>query len=239
LIQSVAETFSYNVLEIHEMLAMSPAFDVVGLALSIKKQCVVLRDGNQQLLVVLSDPFDINILPWLSAKIESPFSCALTLRGELLAYLSKQEESVRAVDQIIVEESKEITLPQNSAPILSFSSVSADSSPAVKLVNSTLYDALKAGASDVHIESSSHGLTVRYRIDGVLGLVTNASGSEISEQVISRIKVLAELDIAERRVPQDGSFRVRIEERDIDLRVSVMPSIHGEDAVIRILDKRK
>jgi general secretion pathway protein E len=134
------------------MLAMSPAFDVVGLALSIKKQCVVLRDGNQQLLVVLSDPFDINILPWLSAKIESPFSCALTLRGELLAYLSKQEESVRAVDQIIVEESKEITLPQNSAPILSFSSVSADSSPAVKLVNSTLYDALKAGASDVHIE---------------------------------------------------------------------------------------
>lgn len=239
LIQSVAATFSCKVLETHEMLAMSPAFDVVGLALSIKKQCVVLRDGNQELLVVLSDPFDVNILPWLSTKIGSPFSCALTLTGDLLAYLSKQEESVRAVDQIIAEESKETTLPQNSAPILSFSSVSADSSPAVKLVNSTLYDALKAGASDVHIESSSLGLTVRYRIDGVLDLVTNASGSDISEQVISRIKVLAELDIAERRVPQDGSFRVRIDERDIDLRVSVMPSIHGEDAVIRILDKRK
>jgi general secretion pathway protein E len=125
-----------------------------------------------------------------------------------------------------------------TAAILSFASVSEAASPAVKLVNSTLYDALKAGASDIHLESTAGGLAVKYRIDGVLDRGTAINGTETAEQVISRLKVLAELDIAERRVPQDGSFRVEAAGREIDLRVSIMPSIHGEDAVIRILDKR-
>jgi general secretion pathway protein E len=122
--------------------------------------------------------------------------------------------------------------------VLSFASVSEAASPAVKLVNSTLYDALKAGASDIHLESTTGGLAVKYRIDGVLDHATSVNGIEVAEQVISRLKVLAELDISERRVPQDGSFRVEAAGREIDLRVSIMPSIHGEDAVIRILDKR-
>src|SRR5579859_1575944 len=125
-----------------------------------------------------------------------------------------------------------------TAAVLSFASVSEAASPAVKLVNSTLYDALKAGASDIHMESTAGGLAVKYRIDGVLDRGTSVNGTETAEQVISRLKVLAELDIAERRVPQDGSFRVEAAGREIDLRVSIMPSIHGEDAVIRILDKR-
>ena len=122
--------------------------------------------------------------------------------------------------------------------MLSFASVSEAASPAVKLVNSTLYDALKAGASDIHFESTAVGMTIKYRVDGVLDHATSTTGVEAAEQSISRLKVLAELDIAERRVPQDGSFRVEAGGREIDLRVSIMPSIHGEDAVIRILDKR-
>jgi general secretion pathway protein E len=122
--------------------------------------------------------------------------------------------------------------------VLSFASVSEAASPAVKLVNSTLYDALKAGASDIHLESTATGLAVKYRVDGVLDHATSVGGIELAEHIISRLKVLAELDIAERRVPQDGSFRVESGGREIDLRVSIMPSIHGEDAVIRILDKR-
>ena len=97
---------------------------------------------------------------------------------------------------------------------------------------------MKAGASDIHLESTATGLAVKYRIDGVIDPATSAGGTEVAQQIISRLKVLAELDIAERRVPQDGSFRVQVAGRDIDLRVSIMPSIHGEDAVIRILDKR-
>jgi len=121
---------------------------------------------------------------------------------------------------------------------LSLASVSEAQSPTVKLVNSTLYDALRAGASDVHLESTPTGLAVKYRIDGTLDAITEVSGVALAEQAISRLKVLAELDIAERRVPQDGSFRVGLQGREVDLRVSIIPGIHGEDAVIRILDKR-
>jgi general secretion pathway protein E len=105
-------------------------------------------------------------------------------------------------------------------------------------VNSTLYDALKAHASDIHLETTDAGLAIKYRIDGVLTTVSRAAGAELAEQVISRVKVMAELDIAERRVPQDGRFKVGIQGRQIDFRVSIMPSILGEDAVLRILDKQ-
>jgi general secretion pathway protein E len=121
---------------------------------------------------------------------------------------------------------------------LSLASISADSSPVVKLVHSTVYDALKAGASDIHLETGPGGLAVRYRVDGVLVHVVTLGGAALCEQVISRVKVMSELDIAERRVPQDGRFRLALRGRPIDFRVSVIPSVHGEDAVLRILDKQ-
>jgi general secretion pathway protein E len=122
---------------------------------------------------------------------------------------------------------------------LSLRSIGEDTSPVVRLVNSTLYDALKAGASDIHLESSGLGLVIKYRLDGVLATAGGMEGAAAAEQVISRIKVLSQLDIAERRTPQDGRFKVRANGRDIDIRVSIMPSIHGEDAVLRILDKER
>jgi general secretion pathway protein E len=125
-----------------------------------------------------------------------------------------------------------------SAAVLSLVTLNESGSPAVKLVNSLLYDALKVGASDIHIESTPTGFAVKFRIDGVLDHALQVSGVETAEHVVSRLKVLAELDISERRVPQDGSFVVQAGARDIDLRLSIMPSIHGEDAVIRVLDKR-
>jgi general secretion pathway protein E len=108
----------------------------------------------------------------------------------------------------------------------------------VRLVHSTVYDALRAGASDIHLESIATGLVVRYRLDGVLVSVTTVRGAELAEQIISRIKVMSELDISERRVPQDGRFKIAINGRAIDFRVSIIPSIFGEDAVLRILDKQ-
>ena len=121
---------------------------------------------------------------------------------------------------------------------MSLRAISEYSSPVVKLVNSTLYDALKAGASDIHLEIGSSGLTIKNRIDGVLTTIGVVQGVETAEQAISRIKILAELDIAERRIPQDGRFKVTVKGREVDFRVSIMPSIFGEDAVLRILDKQ-
>src|SRR5260221_12126625 len=132
---------------------------------------------------------------------------------------------------------------KDKAQDLSFETISETDSPVVRLVASTLYDAIKAGASDVHLESTGNGLTIKYRVDGVLTPAETVPGAEVAEQVISRIKGMSDLDIADRRVPQDGRFKARHKHggeagREIDFRVSVMPSVFGEDAVLRILDRR-
>lgn len=121
---------------------------------------------------------------------------------------------------------------------LSLEQLDLTTSPVIKLVNATLHDALKLGASDVHVETTPQGLKLKFRIDGVLRVMSEVRDPVRAEQVLSRIKVMAELDISERRVPQDGRLQVQHHGRAIDVRVSVMPSVHGEDAVLRILDRQ-
>jgi general secretion pathway protein E len=241
IVQALAQPFGLTVMETAEMLSQSPAFDLLPLAHALARHCALLRGAGGELTGVIADPFDLDLQTWLATQARTsaaaPLHTRLALQSDIQAYLSKQEESARAVDTL-VPGAGEGRRDGKTAAVLSFASVSEAASPAVKLVNSTLYDALKAGASDIHLESTAGGLAVKYRIDGVLDHATSVGGVETAEQVISRLKVLAELDIAERRVPQDGSFRVEAGGREIDLRVSIMPSIHGEDAVIRILDKR-
>lgn len=237
LVQAIAVPFGLTVLETTEMLDLSPAFDLLPLSKAMQHHCVLLRSIEGKLIGVISDPFDLDLQTWLETQAKDPLDIRLALQSDIQAYLSKLEESARAVDNLVHTDT-EGRREGKTTSILSFASVSEAASPAVKLVNSTLYDALKAGASDIHLESTAVGLAVKYRVDGVLDHATSVNGVETAEQVISRLKVLAELDIAERRIPQDGSFRVESGGREIDLRVSIMPSIHGEDAVIRILDKR-
>ncbi len=239
-LRAVAAKFFCRVIETAEMLDLKPAFNLLPLARAQQRGCVILRDvheGIERALAVISDPFDADLQVWLESVANTKLEYRLALISDIQAYLSRQEESIRAIDSMISDGS----LGQaegKTLESLTYASVSDAASPAVKLVNSTLYDALKQGVSDIHLESTPTGMVSKYRIDGVLDLVATISGSALAEQVISRIKVLAELDIAERRVPQDGSFRVEAMGREIDLRVSIMPSIHGEDAVIRILDKQ-
>jgi general secretion pathway protein E len=241
IVRSLAEPFGLTVMETAEMLGQVPAFDLLPLAQAMSRHCVLLRDAGGLLTGVIADPFDLDLQTWLAAHARAtagaPLHTRLALQSDIQAYLSKQEESARAVDTL-VGGPLDSRRDGRTAAVLSFASVSEAASPAVKLVNSTLYDALKAGASDIHLESTATGLSVKYRVDGVLDHATSVGGIELAEHIISRLKVLAELDIAERRIPQDGSFRVESGGREIDLRVSIMPSIHGEDAVIRILDKR-
>lgn len=241
LVAALAEPFGLTVMETAEMLSQEPAFDLLPLAQAMSRHCVLLRGPGGQVTGVIADPFDLDQQTWLSSQAgatpRAPLHLRLALQSDIQAYLSRQEASARAVDTLATSNG-EVRRDGKTAAVLSFASVSEAGSPAVKLVNSTLYDALKAGASDIHLESTASGLAVKYRVDGVLDHATTVGGIELAEHIISRLKVLAELDIAERRIPQDGSFRVEAGGREIDLRVSIMPSIHGEDAVIRILDKR-
>ncbi len=240
-VRALAQPFGLAVLETADMLSFEPAFDLLPLSQAMARHCVLLRSHDGAAVGVIADPFDLDLQTWLATQARcsasAPLQLRLALQADIQAYLSKQEESARAVDSL-VSGGEGQRRDGKTAAVLSFASVSEGASPAVRLVNSTLYDALKAGASDIHLESTAGGLAVKYRVDGVLDHATAVNGIDVAEQIISRLKVLAELDIAERRVPQDGSFRVESMGREIDLRVSIMPSIHGEDAVIRILDKR-
>ena len=241
LIGALALRMNLPVLETGDMQRLQPALDRLPLAKALERGAVLLRDpasSDKTLIAVTPDAFNLSLRTWLEAQARGPVRIALALAADIQAYLTKLEASARAVNSFLrpVEES---AAGRGTIEEISFSSATQEASSAVKIVNSTLYDALKSASSDIHLESSEDGLTVRYRIDGILDEAARINGRELGEQVISRLKVLAELDIAEHRVPQDGSFRIRSGGRDIDLRVSVMPSVHGEDAVVRILDKQR
>ncbi len=239
-LRALADRFGLRVLETADMDSSEPAFDRLPLARAIARGAMLLRDpADAKLVAVTPDVFDLDLRTWLESHAGAgAFELVLALPADIAAYLSRQEAGARAV-QTVLRDAAASQAIRGTTEELSFTSVTQDAAAAVKLVNSTLYDALKSGASDVHLESTADGLMVRYRVDGMLDDVAAIRGTELGEQIISRLKVLAELDIAERRVPQDGSFRVATSGREIDLRVSVMPSVHGEDAVVRILDKQR
>jgi general secretion pathway protein E len=236
-VQALGRKLRYPVLDMDGLYALAPAFDVLPFAVALQRECLALRDAQGRLQLVTGDPFDTRLCAWAEQRIAEDFSWCLAHRADVAAYLARYEETLRAMDSMPALNDQEAG---DTAGIeqLSFKSISEDTSPVVKLVHSTVYDALRAGASDIHLETGPAGLTIKYRIDGVLRAVSSVGGIDLAEQVISRIKVMSELDIAERRVPQDGRFKVAANGKEVDFRVSIMPCIFGEDAVLRILDKQ-
>jgi general secretion pathway protein E len=237
LLHAMAARLDLLVIETAGMLACVPVFESVPLHKAMKRHSVLLRDASGLLFGVVADPFDLDLQTWLESCAGRQLPLRLALQEDIDACLSKFEESTLASEGLGNKDTAPET-DSRAGSVLSLVALNESSSPAVKLVNSLLYDALKAGASDIHIESTPSGFSVKFRIDGVLDHALTVGGVETAEHVVSRLKVLAELDISERRIPQDGSFMVKSGVRDIDLRLSIMPSIHGEDAVIRVLDKR-
>ncbi len=233
----LGQAFAYPTLDMAGLRDMAPAFEFVPFNLALTRECVACRDGAGQVWFVFADPLDPGLVPWAEHRIPVAFTPALARRDDILAWLHRLELDLKAMDAMVTtgveaargEASEEISLQL----------IGADASPVVKLTHSTLYDALTTGASDIHLENDAKGLVIKYRLDGVLTQIAQTPGREMAEQVISRIKVMAELDIAERRVPQDGRFRVSIKGREIDLRVSIMPGVYGEDAVLRVLDRQQ
>jgi general secretion pathway protein E len=231
-------TVGYPVLDMQSLHRLQPAFDLVPFNDALARECLAFREADGALLLVFADPFNAALAPWAEEFIRRPFESCLVHATHIAAYLTQHEETARAIDGVLERGAESVVLDA-SLERLSLKSIGEDTSPVVKLVNSTLYDALKSQASDIHLETAPSGMTIKYRIDGVLSKVGSTPGLEVAEQVISRIKVMAELDIAEKRVPQDGRFKVSIKDREVDFRVSIMPSIFGEDAVLRILDKQQ
>lgn len=236
----LAQAFGMPCFEMADLQQRQPAFERLPLARAQQRRAVLLHalpEDAAACVAVLPDPFDRDLLLQLEQWAGGALRVVLATPDDIHAYLNQQEAQAKALDGMADALSGNAD-DEGTAEVLSLAALSEAPSPAVKLLNSTLYDALRAGASDVHLEATTAGLAVKYRIDGVLDTVAQPAGRPLAEQVVSRLKVLSGLDIGERRVPQDGSFRVLAQGRRIDLRVSVMPSVHGEDAVIRILDKQ-
>ncbi|MFM8900076.1 MAG: GspE/PulE family protein [Burkholderiales bacterium] len=232
-------SFAYPVLTMGALQDMAPNFEALGYTDCVDRGVVVLRQDGGQAWLVLSDPFDASTEDWALRRCEAAGQMprvAVVQLEDLQAYLAQQERQVRAIDGVQTWDGPRSD--EEVAAVITLSSINDDASPVVKLVNSTIYDALTLQASDIHLECDAGALHVLYRIDGVLVAITQVQGQDMAEQVISRVKVMAELDIAERRVPQDGRFKVRVNGREIDFRVSVMPNIFGEDAVLRLLDRQ-
>jgi type IV pilus assembly protein PilB len=159
-------------------------------------------------------------------------------KGAIDEMLQRSESAQQVLDE--ATEDFRIQLVQDDGDgeeVLSIDRITQDSSPIIRLVDSTIFNAIQRRASDIHIETRDTEVIVKNRIDGVLYQAMEPIDKRHHQTVISRLKVMAELDIAEKRVPQDGRFKLRFEGRTIDFRVSIMPSVHGEDCVIRILDK--
>ncbi len=232
----------FNILTLYEM---QPDFKLLPFAEASKQECIILLNDQGQTYVVLANPFDTALVSRMQqrlqqAGLQAPSALpiwGLAHRKDIAAFLTRFEQGMRAMDGLEAGDGSEQGASSGIEDI-SLRSIAEDTSPVVRLVRSTLYDALKAGASDIHMESDAQGLNIKYRIDGVLSHVGGISGVAQAEQAISRIKVMSELDIAERRIPQDGRFKVMALGREIDLRVSIMPSVYGEDAVLRILDRK-
>ncbi|MDF3935216.1 GspE/PulE family protein [Pseudomonas citronellolis] len=231
---NLGATLHYPVLSDAELFACAPLFERVSLAQALKREFVMVRLGERE-VGVFADPFDDARLAWIDECLQGAPLYLAQVAG-LRAYLAKHEEGFHAVASLQADAVAGAEL--ESLESLSLTSISEDSSVVIKLVNSTLYDALKMHASDIHLGMTGNGLAIKYRVDGVLAAIGKVAGQELADQVVSRVKVMAELDIGEKRVPQDGRFKIAINGRQIDFRVSIMPSIFGEDAVLRVLDKQ-
>ncbi len=196
------------------------------------------RDGRA-LVIVVSDPTDLPMIDELGALLSTSVRVMVGARSAIESILKKSESSQRVLDEATEEFQIQVLKEDDTGDDnLTVERLTSDSSPIIRLVDSTIYTAIQRRASDIHIETQDDAVYVKYRIDGVLQPAMRPIAKRFHSSIISRIKVMAELDIAERRVPQDGRFKLRVPGKTIDFRVSIMPSAHGEDAVIRILDKQ-
>src|SRR6266480_1873396 len=234
----LAERYRLEFVDMDTFRIDQDLFRSIPADLMLRYGFVPYRREGKVLEIVVSDPTDLPMIDELEVLLATPIKVAVGPRFAIESILKKSESSQRVLEeategfrlQLLKEE-------ENGDESLTVERLTSDISPVIRLVDSTIYTAIQRRASDIHIETQDDAVNVKYRIDGVLQPAMRPIAKQHHSAIISRIKVMAELDIAEKRVPQDGRFKLRMPGKTIDFRVSIMPSVHGEDAVIRILDK--
>jgi type IV pilus assembly protein PilB len=234
----LAERYRLEFVDMETFRIDQDLFRSIPADLMLRYGFVPYRREGKNLVIVVSDPSDLPMIDELRVQLATPIKVTVGARSAIESILKKSESSTRVLEE--ATESFQLQLlkeEENGDESLTVERLTSDISPVIRLVDSTIYTAIQRRASDIHIETQDDAVNVKYRIDGVLQPAMRPIAKQHHSAIISRIKVMAELDIAEKRVPQDGRFKLRMPGKTIDFRVSIMPSVHGEDAVIRILDK--
>ncbi len=234
----LAERYRLEFVELSQFSIDHELFRAIPADLMLRYGFVPYRREGQALVIVVSDPTDLPMIDELAILLATPIKVTVGTPSSIDAILKKSESSQRVLEEATESFQLQILREDESGEDqLTVAKLGADQSPVIRLVDTTIFTAIQKRASDIHIETGDDAVHVKYRIDGVLQPAMRPIAKHFHSTIISRVKVMAELDIAEKRVPQDGRFKVRMGGKSIDFRVSVMPSVHGEDAVIRILDK--
>jgi type IV pilus assembly protein PilB len=237
---NLAKRYRCNFVDLREQRIDPELFRTIPADLMFRYNFVPLEVHNNLLSIAVADPSQVLLSDELPLLLGKKLSIKVATLHQISDLLKRTEQSQRVLEQATEAFTMQVSKDdEESDETISGDRLTRDTtvSPVVRLVETVIFTALERRASDIHIEARDAEVAVKYRIDGVLQHAMQPIAKEWHSTVISRIKVLSDLDIAERRVPQDGRFRVKYKGRFIDLRVSIMPASHGEDAVLRVLDK--
>jgi len=238
--RQLAARYRCEFIDLHAQRVDPDLFRLVPVDLMFRHHFIPLAASDGTLTIAMADPSQFAVLDELALRLGHKVVVKVAAAEQIDDILKRTEQAQRVLEEVteglrldVLRETEE------GEETISIERLTRDTaaSPIIRLVDSTIFNALERRASDIHIETRDTEVVIKYRVDGVLHQAMAPIAKEWHSAIISRIKVMSELDIAERRVPQDGRFRVRYKARSIDFRVSIMPSIHGEDAVLRILDK--
>jgi type IV pilus assembly protein PilB len=241
--QDTARRYRCEFVDLNDFQLQHELFKKVPVDLMFRYNFIPLeetRDGK--LAIAIANPSQLMMIDEISLLLGKRIVTKVATLKQISDILKKTEQSQRVLEEAsegfaldVIREDEQTG--EETISIDKLTQQGGDHSPIIRLVDTTIFTALQRRASDIHIETRDDSVAIKFRIDGVLSQAMPPIGKEHHSTIISRIKVMSELDISERRVPQDGRFRVRFNGRAIDFRVSIMPSIHGEDAVLRVLDK--
>ncbi len=237
--RKLAERYNISYIDISDISLDRKLIGSFPVDFLYRSNFVPLESNKDTIKIAIADPSDISTIDAIESFVGKKVQVYAASNSAINEALRKSETALQVlkdategyVMQVVKKEGEE------KEDNISVERLADQDGSIIKLVNSIIFTAVQKRASDIHIESREEGVTIKYRIDGVLGEAMERIDEKFQSPIISRIKVMSDLDIAERRVPQDGRFRLKLKDKTIDFRVSIMPSIYGEDAVIRILDK--
>src|SRR5580658_5924255 len=242
--RDIARRYRCEFIDLSDFQLHHDLFEKIPVHLMFRYNFVPLDEtADGRLAIAIADPSQLMMIDEISLLLGKRIVTKVSTLAQITEILKKTEQSKRVLEDasegFTLDVIRENAEGDDESISIDRLTAQGDISPIIRLVDTTIFTALQRRASDIHIETRDDSVCIKFRIDGVLTQAMPPIAKEHHSTIISRIKVMSELDISERRVPQDGRFRVKYgtPERPIDFRVSIMPSIHGEDAVLRVLDK--